>query len=142
VLSPVELESSFDVYAEQYILSIGVESRVVVNMAKTMFYPAAMAYITDLTGTLSGLASLKLPTDTSVVQKINDLAGKMLATVEKLGAAAEKHDFDSVESHLSHCAHVVRPLMDEIRGYADELEGEIADKYWPIPTYQEMLFIK
>jgi glutamine synthetase len=42
VLSPVELESRFEVYAEQYILSIGVESKVVVDMAKTMFYPAAM----------------------------------------------------------------------------------------------------
>jgi glutamine synthetase len=32
--------------------------------------------------------------------------------------------------------------MDEVRQYADALEGEIADELWPYPTYQEMLFIK
>jgi glutamine synthetase len=32
--------------------------------------------------------------------------------------------------------------MDEVRKYADALEGEIADDFWPLPTYQEMLFIK
>jgi glutamine synthetase len=32
--------------------------------------------------------------------------------------------------------------MDQTRGYADALEGEVADSFWPLPTYQEMLFIK
>jgi glutamine synthetase len=32
--------------------------------------------------------------------------------------------------------------MDGIRGYVDALEGEVADDLWPLPTYQEMLFIK
>jgi glutamine synthetase len=32
--------------------------------------------------------------------------------------------------------------MKQIRGYADQLEGLVADDIWPLPTYQEMLFIK
>jgi glutamine synthetase len=32
--------------------------------------------------------------------------------------------------------------MDEVRQYTDALEGEVADEFWPFPTYQEMLFIK
>jgi len=32
--------------------------------------------------------------------------------------------------------------MDEVRKYADLLEAEVADENWPLPTYQEMLFIK
>ena len=32
--------------------------------------------------------------------------------------------------------------MAEVRKYADELEGWVADDLWPLPTYQEMLFIK
>jgi len=32
--------------------------------------------------------------------------------------------------------------MDEVRQYADALEGEVADDLWPLPTYQEMLFVK
>jgi glutamine synthetase len=32
--------------------------------------------------------------------------------------------------------------MAEVRKFADELEGIVADDLWPLPTYQEMLFIK
>ena len=32
--------------------------------------------------------------------------------------------------------------MLKVREAADELEGIVADDLWPLPTYQEMLFIK
>ncbi|MFG0294515.1 MAG: hypothetical protein ACF8PG_01310, partial [Maioricimonas sp. JB045] len=34
------------------------------------------------------------------------------------------------------------PAMNFVRKYADELEGFVADDLWPLPTYQEMLFIR
>jgi glutamine synthetase len=43
---------------------------------------------------------------------------------------------------MQYLVATVRPLMDETRKYADGLEGEVADDMWPLPTYQEMLFIK
>lgn len=43
---------------------------------------------------------------------------------------------------MQYLSHTVRPLMDGIRVYVDALEGEVADDLWPLPTYQEMLFIK
>ena len=43
---------------------------------------------------------------------------------------------------MKHCAFTLRPLMDQVRESSDVLEGEIADNLWPLPTYQEMLFIK
>ncbi|MEY4297188.1 MAG: hypothetical protein RLZZ423_367, partial [Cyanobacteriota bacterium] len=48
VLSPVELESRFEVYAEQYCLAIEVEARLAVRMARTQIYPAVSAYLGDL----------------------------------------------------------------------------------------------
>ena len=33
------------------------------------------------------------------------------------------------------------PAMAAIRSAADALEGIVADDLWPLPTYQEMLFI-
>jgi glutamine synthetase len=44
------------------------------------------------------------------------------------------------EAH--HCCDVVLPAMLTVRRYVDELEGFVADDLWPLPTYQEMLFIK
>ena len=34
------------------------------------------------------------------------------------------------------------PAMAAVRKYADLLEGMMADDLWPLPTYQEMLFIR
>jgi glutamine synthetase len=142
VLTPHELHSRFDVYSEQYINAIGVEARLVVSLAKTSIYPAAMSYLSALSDTLGKLSALKIEAPTEPASKIAGLAKSLLATVGKLEVEAAKHDFDSIESHLKHCAKTVRPLMDEVRKYADQLEAEVGDEYWPLPTYQEMLFMR
>jgi glutamine synthetase len=43
---------------------------------------------------------------------------------------------------MQYCAQTLRPLMDQVRESADALEAEVADDFWPLPTYQEMLFVK
>lgn len=142
VLTPVELESRFEVYAEQYILSIEVESKLVTNMAKTIIYPAAVEYLAKLSSTISSLADLGIDCEKESAKKIAELTNSMSAVTSQLSAAMEKHDFTSTEDQMMYCAKTIRPLMDEVRTYADALEGEIADNFWPLPTYQEMLFIK
>ena len=142
VLTPVELASRFETYTEQYILSIDVEAKLVVSMAKTIIYPAALKYLAELSGTIAGLKELSIEFETETVKKVADLAQSMIKTVNKLSEALKKHDFGTGEEHMHYCAHTIRPLMDDVRTYADALEGEIADELWPLPTYQEMLFIK
>jgi glutamine synthetase len=142
VLTPTELASRFDVYAEQYINAIGVEARLVINIAKTQLYPAAMGYLSALSDTLTKLSALKVEASTEVASKVASLSKSMMDAVAKLAEAQAKHDFDSTEAHLKHSAKVVKPLMDEVRKYADQLEAEVADEFWPLPTYQEMLFMR
>lgn len=36
---------------------------------------------------------------------------------------------------------VLLPAMAAVRAAADALEGVVADDLWPLPTYQEMLYI-
>ncbi|MBE9068975.1 glutamine synthetase III [Leptolyngbya cf. ectocarpi LEGE 11479] len=142
VLTPVELESRFEVYAEQYILSIEVECKLVINMAKTQIYPAAVEYLSKLSSTLSALESLGVSFEKEGAQKVADLTSSMVGAVAKLSEALEKHDFGTTGEHMTYCASTLRPLMESVREYADALEGELADDCWPLPTYQEMLFIK
>ncbi|MEA5470137.1 glutamine synthetase III [Spirulina sp. 06S082] len=142
VLTPVELESRFEVYAEQYILSIEVEAKLVVNMAKTIIYPAAVEYLAKLSSTIASLTGLGIDLEKESAKKVADLTNSLVAAIGKLSAIIEKHDFASTEEKMQYCAKTIRPMMDEIREYVDALEGEIADSFWPLPTYQEMLFIK
>jgi glutamine synthetase len=135
VLTPVELESRFEVYAEQYVLSIEVEAKLVVEMATTMIYPAAVSY-------LSALGSVSAKLTNSPAAAVTDAANTMMASVAKLSEAIDKEDFDSIEAHMSFLADVVRGLMDDVRASADLLETLVPDSLWPLPKYREMLFIK
>jgi glutamine synthetase len=142
VLSPVELESRFEVYSEQYILSIEVEAKLVISMTKQSIYPAATRYLSDLALTASSATEMGVDFDNSIASSIASNINGMMATVSKLERALAKEDYASEEAHMQFCANEIRALMDEVRGYADSLEAEIADDMWPLPTYQEMLFIK
>jgi len=142
VLSPVELESRFEVYAEQYVLSIEVEAKLVIDMAKTSIYPAAMSYLSGLAKTGKRMAKLKIELDNSTAETVAAEVNAMMSAVSKLSEAMEKEDFASTEEHMQFCANVIRSLMDEVRAHADALEAEVSDELWPLPKYQEMLFIK
>ena len=142
VFTPVELESRFDVYAEQYILAIEVEAKLVISMAKTIIYPAAVRYLSELSTAIASAKSIGIEMDTETALKVSSLTQSLLDGVSKLTSAMTKHDFASVEEHMQYSSQTLRPLMDKVREYADGLEGEVADDFWPLPTYQEMLFVK
>ena len=142
VFSPVELESRFEVYAEQYILSIEVEAKLVIEMAKTMIYPAATQYLAELSMANNGMAELGIEMDNAIVLSIATETNAMVAAVAELSTAIKQHDFDSIEAHMNYCAHEIRGLMVKVRTHVDALEAEVSDDLWPLPKYREMLFIK
>lgn len=135
VLTPTELESRFEVYAEQYVLSIEVEAKLVVEMATTMVYPAAVNY-------LSSMASTGFTLEFSPASKVAENANAMMAAVEQLSTALSTEEFDSTEAHMDFLAGTVRGLMDDVRAKSDALEMLVSDDLWPLPKYREMLFIK
>jgi glutamine synthetase len=142
VLSSVELESRFEVYAEQYILSIEVEAKLMINMAKTIIYPTAVEYLSKLSSTISSLAGLGVDFEKETLTKIANLAKSIMESANELKEAMSQHDFATTEDHLNYCAYTLVPLMSKLRQNVDTLEGEVSDSLWPLPTYQEMLFIK
>lgn len=143
VLSEAELASRYEVYSEQYILSIGVEAKLVVEMAKTMIYPATMAYLTDLTGSISSAKAAGIDLDPGLAGAVAAEANAMMSAVAELESTLAVDDFGgSVEKHMQHCAGDLHTAMDAVRAHADVLEGLVSDAYWPLPKYREMLFIK
>jgi glutamine synthetase len=142
VLSPVELESRFEVYSEQYILAIEVEVKLVIDMATTGIYPAAVSYLSELTSTIASASSAGISVDKAMAASIAADVDAMMKFVAELTEAIELHDFASAEEHMKYCAATLCPLMLDVRKYADSLEGKVADTAWPYPKYSEMLFIK
>ena len=111
-------------------------------MVKTLIYPAATRYLSDLANAALSLKEIGVEFDKDTLEKIASLIKLAIDGVSKLSDALASHDFESTEAHMQFLSQTVRPLMDAVRGYVDALEGEVADDLWPLPTYQEMLFIK
>jgi glutamine synthetase len=142
VLSPTELQSRFEVYAEQYILFIEVEAKLVADMAKTLIHPAVMRHLSESAGAIANLNDIGISVDKAPLEKVAGLAKQLYDGAIALENAIGKHDFGTVEEHMSYCANSIRGMMDSVRAAADALEAEVADDLWPLPTYEEMLFIK
>jgi len=47
-----------------------------------------------------------------------------------------------VLGEAKYCRDKILPTMLAVRTAADQLEGVVADDLWPLPTYQEMLFVR
>ncbi|MEY4824487.1 MAG: hypothetical protein RLZZ430_137 [Cyanobacteriota bacterium] len=141
VLTRVELQSRYEVYAEQYILAIEVEAKLALRMARTQIQPAVQGSLGDMSGSLMDQKSLGLPVDTSLVERISALNREMQEQSALLEQALNSPPHGSA-AHMKHCAEVLLPIMLKLRQAADALEVLIDDDRWPLPTYQEMLFIR
>ena len=141
VLSPVELESRFEVYSEQYCLAIEVEARLAVRIARTQLYPAVSAYLGELAGSLQEQEAIGLTPSKAIAQQIALLNQRLLdrATVLENALGNAPH---GAEAHMRHCADQLMVRMVELREAADALEVLVDDTAWPLPTYQEMLFCR
>jgi len=142
ILTERELESRKEIAYEHYVKSVNVEANTVIEMAQTIIYPAAMRYQGELADTVAKLKAAGLEADTTVLEKVTELAKALLAGVSKVESALYHGENGSAEGHAKHFKEAVLPAMLEVRIAADALEGLVADDLWPLPTYQEMLFIK
>ena len=143
VLSHRELDSRQDVYLEQYCMAINVESNLTLELGKTVIFPAAIRYQSELAKTCADLKSVGYSFDTDTLDRVTGLVKKLqdsLSELEKI--VAKKPDGDDKLKEAKHYSEKVLPAMNEVRTHADALEDNIADDLWPLPTYQEMLFIK
>ncbi|MGA1003626.1 MULTISPECIES: glutamine synthetase III [unclassified Vulcanococcus] len=141
VLSPVELESRYEVYSEQYCLAIEVEARLAVRIARTQLYPAVSAYLGELAGSLQEQEAIGLNPSKALAQQIAGLNQQLLDRAAALETALGNAPHGA-EAHMRHCADQLMVRMGELREAADALEGLVDDTAWPLPTYQEMLFVR
>jgi len=142
VLSERELKSRCDIYLEQYIKTVRVEALQTVEMAKTLLFPAAIRYQNELASTCANLKLVGYEFDTDTLDKVTELVKALQDSIGTLNKALEVHDAANLLAEAQHFCDEVVPAMATVRKFVDELEGWVADDLWPLPTYQEMLFIK
>jgi glutamine synthetase len=142
VLSKRETLSRLDIYFEQYCKSVNVESKLVVEMSKTMIFPAAIRYQSELATTCANLKAVGYTFDTNTLDKVTAMVKELQDSTAALEKTMEHHGGHGLVDEAKHFCNKVLPAMLAVRKVADELEAIVADDLWPLPTYQEMLFIK
>ncbi|MDQ1357086.1 MAG: glutamine synthetase [Acidimicrobiaceae bacterium] len=140
VFSHREMHSRYDIALEQYALSIGVEARLTLEMANTVILPAALRYQTELATNISSLQSIGAEVDRSTLDEVSASIKDLRIGIAKLRAELA-HEGSTAMEEAEHAGHNLLPAMTTVRTAADELETFVADDLWPLPTYQEMLFI-
>jgi glutamine synthetase len=142
VLSPRELSSRYETYVEQYNKSVNVEANLCAKIAKTSILPAALRYQSVLAENVNAVKAAGLVPDTVVLKQVTDLIGKLQTSLATLATAAGHHGAESPLAEAKHFCNEVLPSMLKVREAADGLEAVVDDEIWPLPTYQEILFIK
>ncbi len=136
-----EMHSRYEVGLEQYVLSIGVEARLTLEVAATSVLPAAVRYQTELALNVGALKAAGVDVDATSLDAVSTPLAELRAGIATLSAALAAHGGDTPTEEAARAQESLLPAMTAVRAAVDTLEGVVADDLWPLPTYQEMLFI-
>ena len=143
-----ELEARTEIYFEEYVKKIQIESRVIGDLAINHIIPTAVNYQNKLIVNAKGLKDLGLGEDSykaslesikEISERLNIIKSKSEEMVEARKVANNlEHSEEKAEAYCEK----VKPYFDLIRYQVDKLELLVDDEDWPLPKYRELLFLR
>jgi len=144
VFSRQEVLSRFEIHMENYIKVIDIEALCMLDMARRMILPAAIAYSKEVSREAllkkELLPGISLETETSLLNAITsqmDALSKHLNTLDN-ALAKQPHEGPVLE-RAQYARDVIFATMQKLREAGDALETLVGAEHWPMPTYQELL---
>ena len=145
VFTEAELKSRYEITLDNYVKAVEIEANTMVDMAKTEIAPAIAAYCEDLAQTAAAKKALDAKIDCSyekeIVKRLSALNKILYVKANELEKAVSAITADM---EISKQAYAIRdkvlPLMDKVRAAGDEAETLTSKKYWPYPSYADLLF--
>ena len=143
VFSKAELVSRYEIMLENYCKTVIIEANTMVDMARKEILPAVETYIADLAGTAceKDACGIRPVFEKKLLKQLSEYTEEIDSRTDALEKLVGKvHDV----SDVTKCAQKIRdeliPAMDVLRKAADGAEQVTAAKYWPFPTYGDLLF--
>lgn len=145
VLSRKEIYSRTEIVLEEYCKEINIEALTLIDIAKKDLIPSVTAYIKELSDTANSkkafMIDIDCETEKSLIYKLSLLASSLYSKTELLeNKLLEVKNCNGVEETAYFYRNSIFAAMQEMRAVIDELETNTAKKYWPFPTYGEILF--
>jgi len=147
VLSRRELEARYGIYHDNYVNTVSIEARTMVEMAKRQILPAVIKYTRFVSETFNCLRDTGLTLDvtlqSAMLKDVTAAAAQFrahLSKLEKLLDKAGAAPFEDLKARSVYYRDKVAPAMESLRDVADKLETLLGDEFWPIPTYTDLMF--
>ncbi|HEX3802112.1 MAG TPA: glutamine synthetase III [Solirubrobacteraceae bacterium] len=135
VLSERELHARYEVFLEQYVTKLNIESETAASIARTLLLPASIRYKAEL-------LAAEEPELANDVGELVSAFVEALKALEDVNLKDNQPEDDGILNHAKYMHDTVLPAMGAVREVADTLEKVVADDLWPLPKYSEILFIK
>lgn len=145
VFSEAELKSRCEIMLENYCKTVLIEANTMIDMAKTEIAPAVSAYVLELANTAAAKKavddSISWGYEAGLLKKLAGMEEQIAVRTEELEEAVMKlKGAEDVEAEAYMIRDTVLGKMEELRAACDEAETITAKKYWPFPTYGDLLF--
>ena len=120
-----------------------IEALTMLEMAQTEILPAVLTYSHELADCLLAkkqIAGVGYVAEEKLLTQISECTDNLSQNITDLQSLLNNSDLPSSEAKAMYYHDTVLPKMNELRAVADKLEGLCAAKYWPFPTYSQLLF--
>mgnify|MGYP004640246383 FL=1 len=145
IFSMAEIKARYETGLENYAKTVNIEGLTMVDMAVKEIIPAVEAYVKDLSESLA-IKMAAVPTasckyETGLIEKLSSLVDSASDAAAKLTEALEKYQtIGDVTDAACFIRDDILEKMAELRSYCDKAETLTAKKYWPFPTYSDLMF--
>lgn len=145
VFTKEEIFARHEIHFDTYNKKIHIEALTMLDMVSEDILPAISNFTTHLCEAVNAKskAVMNAPCvyETKVIEKLSALSAEIYEKYEKLKELTKQYDsYNDVQALSRFCHDSILAAMDDVRVSVDAAE-EITDaKYWPYPSYGELLF--
>ncbi|MBQ8186023.1 MAG: glutamine synthetase III [Clostridia bacterium] len=143
VYTETEMRSRYEIMLENYSKTINIEAATMVDMVRKGILPAITSYSKEICETGIAKKSLGVPADyeLGLAQKLTSLSSAILSGANDLeNEIREAAQITDVTNHAFYMRDKIVTTLETLRLSVDEAESLVATKYWPYPTYSDLLF--
>ena len=145
VLTSEELKARQEIDFENYVKSLEIEVKTMIHMANRDIMPAINKYIGKLASNIANIAAIDKSIASSYQRRVLEKLSSNLDSVDELTREleekyAEANKKEDYEQQAYFIKDVLLDLMAKLRAVVDECETLMPKDYWPMPTYEELLF--
>ncbi|MBA3816955.1 MAG: glutamine synthetase III [Parachlamydiaceae bacterium] len=147
ILTKQELQSRYEIMAEIYSHSVSIETKLMLDIARSQILPAAIQQQTNLASSLAAFSTVagsskKLKGQIAMLNSLSESIENLIEMLDKVSEEQRKAiAIDNFEKRGKAFCYKVLPECVKLREIIDHLETHINDALWPLPKYREILFI-